>query len=213
MGEEKRGGSRVWRFVFLSVLFLLFTVMAFCLVAEINGFFERVLGERWQAGLEAPLVEELLKPLGLYVLVALSWTKLGVDFKSSNLCYVVGYTGGLIFGLLENQSYGKFTGLRSLTPFSHALGAGLVGIGVYYLLKRGRRGVSRWVSLYLLAFALHGAWNNVGLNWFRGVLGVSELLLGLAYFARLVFRLARPKFEMESTSSSSSLGGLPTYSA
>jgi len=65
------------RFVFLSVLFLLFTVMALCLVAEINGFFERVLREERQAGLEAPLVEELPKPLGLYVLVVLSRTKLG----------------------------------------------------------------------------------------------------------------------------------------
>jgi len=190
MGEGRRGGSRVWRFVFLSVLFLLFTVMVLCLVAEINGFFERVLGEGWQAGLEAPLVEELLKPLGLYVLVVLSWTKLGVDLRFSNLCYVVGYTGGLIFGLLENQSYGKFTGLRSLTPFSHALGAGLVGTGVYYLLKRGRWGVSRWVSLYLLAFALHGAWNNINLGWFRCVLGFSEFLLGFAYFTCSVSRLA-----------------------
>ena len=195
MGEEKRGGSRVWKFVFLSVLFLLFTVMAFCLVAEINGFFERVLGEGWQAGLEAPLVEELLKPLGLYALAILS-PRLEARLESRDLCYVLGYAGGLIFGFLENWlSYEKFTGLRSVTPFSHALGAGLVGMGVYYLLKRGRRGASRWVSLYLVALVLHVAWNNINLGWFRVTLGLFWFLLGFSYFVLSVSCLLRARLD------------------
>ena len=170
-----------------AVLLFASVLLSYILAGTINSFFEGVMGKEAQAELEAPFVEELLKPLGLIVLAAVLWLvnrlwKARVNWlKSMKACYTIGYASGLVFGLLENWlSYEKFSGLRAIAPFSHALGAGMVGVGIYYVLTRGKGGMGRFAFLYSIAVLLHFAWNNI--SDARAVLGVSETIIGLAAF-------------------------------
>jgi len=166
---------------------LIFVLLSYILAGTINSLFEGILGEKAQAELEAPFVEEFLKPLGLVVLTivitrAKRIGRAGIGWlRSIKAYYAIGYASGLVFGLLENWlSYEKFSGLRAIAPFSHALGAGMVGVGIYYVLTRGKGGMGRFAFLYSVAVLLHFAWNNI--SDARAVLGVSETIIGLAAF-------------------------------
>jgi RsiW-degrading membrane proteinase PrsW (M82 family) len=164
-------------------------LLSYALAVGINSFFEGILGEKTQAELEAPFAEELLKPLGLIILaIALPRAKrigrAGVGWlKSIKACYAIGYASGLVFGVLENWlSYDRFSGFRAATPFLHALGTGIVGVGIYYVLTRGKRGLGRFAFLYSVAFSFHFAWNNIESPVALAVLGASETVIGLAAF-------------------------------
>lgn len=185
VGPKRRGRGLLP--LLFAVLLLASVLLSYSLAVGINSFFEGILGKETQAKLEAPFVEELLKPLGLVVL-AITLTRAkrigraGVDWlRSIRACYAIGYASGLVFGLLENLlSYEKFSGLRALTPFSHAFGAGMVGVGIYYVLTRGKGGLGRFAFLYSIAALLHFAWNNIPAA--RAVLGASEMAIGFAAF-------------------------------
>lgn len=189
---KKAASERRWRGLLpllYAVLLLASVLLSYALAGGVNSFFEGVLGEEAQGRLEAPFVEELLKPLGLVVLAAVLWRanrvgKVSVDWlKSVKVCYAIGYASGLVFGLLENLlSYEKFSDLRALTPFSHALGAGMVCVGIYYVLARGKWGLGRFAFLYSMAILLHFAWNNLESPAALAVLGLSEMAIGLAAF-------------------------------
>ncbi len=192
--ESKTAGPKRWGRGLLpllcAVLLLVSVLLSYVLAVGINSFFEGILGEKAQAELEAPFVEELLKPLGLILLAAVLWWanrigKVRVDWlKSAKVYYTIGYVSGLVFGLLENLlSYEKFSGLRGIAPFSHAFGAGMVGVGIYYVLTRGKGGLGMFAFLYSIAALLHFAWNNILAA--RAVLGAFETIIGLAAF--LVF--------------------------
>jgi len=183
-----------------AALWLVSVFASFFLAGDINSFFKGILGEETQKKLEAPFVEELLKPLGLIILAAVFWSvnrlwKAGIDWlKSMKVCYAIGYASGFVIGVLENWiTYKKFSGLRAATPFSHALGAGIVGVGIYYVLTRGKRGLGRFVFLYSTAVLLHLAWNNIEFSVARAVLGLFETVIGfVAFLLSLLAKLGKP---------------------
>lgn len=191
--ESKTAGPKRWRrgllLLLFAVLLLASVWLSYALAVGINSFFEGILGEKTQAELEAPLVEELLKPLGLIVLAAvlslanrIGSIKIGW-LKSVKVCYAIGYASGLVFGVLENWlSYGTFSGFRAATPFLHALETGVVGVGIYYVFTRGKRGLARLVFLYSAAVLLHFAWNNIESLAALRMFGASATVIGLAAF-------------------------------
>lgn len=136
----------------------------------------------------------------LILLAAVLWlaNRIGsikIDWiKSVKVCYAIGYASGLVFGLLENWlSYGTLSGIRAATPFLHALETGMVGVGICYVLTRGRRGLVRLFFLYSGAVLLHFDWNSGSLAVWR-VLGASGTVIGLAVFlfSLLAWRGRRP---------------------
>ena len=172
-----------------AALWLVSVFASFFLAGDINSFFKGILGEETQKKLEAPFVEELLKPLGLIVLATVFWSvnrlwKAGIDWlKSMKVCYAIGYASGFVIGVLENWiTYKEFSGFRAATPFSHALEAGIVGVGIYYVLTLGKRGLGRFALLYSTAVLLHLAWNNIKPSIVLAMLGVFEVVIGLAAF-------------------------------
>jgi RsiW-degrading membrane proteinase PrsW (M82 family) len=167
--------------------------LAYTLAGEINSFFKGVLGEEIQKKLEAPFVEELLKPLGLLILAVVLWLANRIEsvrvnwLRSIKVDYTVGYVSGLTFGLLEDWlSYGTFSGFRATTPFLHAFETGILGVGIYYVLTRGKRGLVKLIPLYFAAVSLHLAWNNIGSPVALAVLGVSSTVVGMAAFLLLL---------------------------
>jgi RsiW-degrading membrane proteinase PrsW (M82 family) len=159
------------------------------LAAEIHSLFPDALVRQ---RLEAPLVEEFLKVLGLLML-ALAYRR-GVRkmpwLEAEGSWYALGYVCGLLFGVVENFGYGEFGGLRFLALFSHALGSGLVGLGLYWGFFRRRGG---WgILAYSAAVLLHSLWNTASPFPFRlEVQGLCELMLGLLVFPFLLARSSR----------------------
>ena len=201
-GPERRGRGLLP--LLFAVLLFASVLLSYALAVGINSFFEGIMGEKTQAELEAPFVEELLKPLGLVVL-AITLTRAkrigraGIDWlRSIKACYAIGYASGLVFGLLENWlSYEKFSGFRAATPFSHALGAGMVGVGIYYVLTRGKGGLGRFAFLYSVAVLLHFAWNNIESRTTLGVLGVCETIIGIATFLLVLIAACTKGFDQK----------------
>lgn len=121
---KDRQKLRFLLFSLYAVMFFASVLLSYALAGHVNSFLEGLMGKEAQGKLGAPFVEELLKPLGLVVLAAvLLWTSraksVKIDwFKSTNTFYAIGYTGGLIFGVLENWlSYREFSGFRPLPLF------------------------------------------------------------------------------------------------
>jgi len=189
-GSKRR--KRRFLFLLLCVIAILVSgsiLVSFVLTGIINSFFKGVLGEWAGARIEAPIVEELLKPLSLVILAAVlsrANRKRSVRInwlRSIKVDYAIGYASGLAFGVLESGiTYGTFSGLRAITPFLHALGTGIVGIGIYYMLARGKRGIVKLIPLYFLAVFLHAAWNAIGSQAVLTVFGLSTILIGIAAF-------------------------------
>ena len=129
----------------------------------------------------APVIEEALKPTGVYILLA-RW-----PFVVRNQLYTAAIAGlaGLAFGLLESTAYvlafaddapGWFPLYRFTIPVAmHTTASFIVGLGI-------NQGLADWVggraplprrsrNLYLTAIALHGVFNTVALALsFAGVL-------------------------------------------
>ncbi|TLN07420.1 PrsW family intramembrane metalloprotease, partial [bacterium] len=113
------------------------------------------------AGL-VPLIEELLKPLGVWFLAG-RWLTPASGFSA-------GVVSGGMFALLESLGYlasapaEGFVGFalaRSGTLLLHITTAGLVGWGVGSAL--GEKRYLRLALTYLGAVVLHGVWNAVGI--------------------------------------------------
>lgn len=112
-------------------------------------------------GLIAPLVEELFKPLGYWVL-----RFRGRPFDART-AFIGGVLGGLGYGLTEsllniNTAAGLWVMvvvLRYGTFAMHSFTSGLVALGAHTALTHKRP--LRAVRNYLLAVALHSAWNTM----------------------------------------------------
>ncbi|GEM_PF-6387306 len=177
----------------LNLLVLLAVLVAVLpaslLAAEIHSLFHDALIRQ---RVEAPLVEEFLKVLGPLML-ALTYRR-GVRkmpwLEAGGSWYALGYLCGFLFGVVENLGYGEFGGLRFLALFSHALGSGLVGLGLYWGFFCRRRG---WgVLAYSAAVLLHSLWNTASPFPSRlEVQGLCELMLGLLVFPFLLTRSSR----------------------
>lgn len=109
-----------------------------------------------------PLIEELLKPLGVWFLAG-RWLTPASGFQA-------GVVSGGMFALLESLGYlasapaEGFIGFalaRSGTMLLHITTAGLVGWGVGSAL--GEKRYLRLALTYLGAVILHGVWNTVGI--------------------------------------------------
>jgi hypothetical protein len=114
-------------------------------------------------GLLMPLMEELLKPLGLWAL------------HKRNLTPAEGFSGGLIcgagFALIESATliaqngggsdWGQMVLLRIGTSLLHMTASGFVGWGLASAWKQKKYG--RTLFAFLAAIGIHGLWNSLAL--------------------------------------------------
>lgn len=123
------------------------------------------------AGL-VPLVEELLKPIGVWLLAFRRLTP----------------AEGFILGMLSGAGYAIFESLsltisgadwaplvisRGGTTLLHIVTTGLVGWGLAASIQRAK--YLQMVAAYLVAVLLHGTWNALSLISTSGILLVEEL--------------------------------------
>jgi RsiW-degrading membrane proteinase PrsW (M82 family) len=108
----------------------------------------------------APLVEELVKPLGALLLAK--------RLRGPDEAFLVGMAGGVGFAIVENMLYeaagnqlwAHITVLRASGGVLHPLTAGLVAVG-WYGVRQGQPGGWRRLSgLYGLAVGIHALWNG-----------------------------------------------------
>jgi RsiW-degrading membrane proteinase PrsW (M82 family) len=133
----------------------------------------------------APLVEEPLKIIGVYLLITKS--RLGKEFNNHMDGLVYGAAAGAGFGAVENFAYiarnapfgaGSIISavlVRSTTPIMHAFSTGFVGR--WLGLSKVRRGQIIWLDLIpglVIAMLIHGLWN--GLPY---LIGIFVLLMSI----------------------------------
>ncbi len=117
----------------------------------------------------APLVEELVKPLGAILLAR--------RLRSPAEAFLVGMAGGAGFAILENMLYeasgarvwAGIAAVRGMGGVLHPLNAGLVAMG-WYAVRNGHPGA--WGQLlrhYGLAVGLHALWNGGLVVLFSGL--------------------------------------------
>ncbi len=139
-----------------------------------------------------PLIEELIKPLGLWVLVGRKLTPAEG--------FVFGLISGAAFALLEslgtlaNPSGQEWLVVilgRTGTGMLHTVTTGLMGWALASTWQNGR--YLRLASTYLLAAGLHGVWNLFGLVvalpalfGTASVTGIAAVLLRLGQVAPVV---------------------------
>jgi len=135
------------------------------------------------AGLVVPLIEEAVK--SLLPAVAGSWQR-----SSIQGLFLWGVAGGAGFAMLEGvingglslPAWGVAALLRVGSSAMHCLGAGLTGWGWGEVWARGRW--SRLILAYLLAVALHGAWNTIVIGMvLASVVLTDKTLAGLIALA------------------------------
>lgn len=113
----------------------------------------------------APLYEEAFKAVGAWAPLRAGWRLV----RSRRWGLGCGALAGLGFGLVENLvAYpAEVLPIRTVTCLPlHVLQSALVGLGVYYALAEGRRGLVKLAALYLVAVLAHGAWNWAGVRVF-----------------------------------------------
>ena len=127
----------------------------------------------------SPLVEELLKPVG----VLLIWRRPGrAEAFLWGLAGASGFAAaeGMFNSAVDLDAWLPVVLMRVGTSQVHCLAGGLVGLGWYFLRTDGQPW--RAVGLYLVAVALHGTWNAVvlGIGGFSfASLGVGEAMASL----------------------------------
>jgi len=117
----------------------------------------------------APLIEELLKALGV---LFLSYRR-----PTRAQAFTWGIACGAGFAVVESlfngiafpSDWGTTMLLRVGATLIHCLGSGLMGMGWYHLLAA--RQIRYWVGAYLASVGLHSLWNLVAL----GVMGARLL--------------------------------------
>ncbi|HET9477243.1 MAG TPA: PrsW family glutamic-type intramembrane protease [Dehalococcoidia bacterium] len=144
------------------------------------GIFGAVIQELRAGGLillpivGAPIIEEALKPTGVYILLA-RW-----PFVVRNQVYTAIITGlaGLTFGLIESALYvaafaddapGWFPLYRFTIPVAmHTTASFIVGLGINRSLADWAQGraplAKRSRNVYFTAMALHGIFNTVAIT-------------------------------------------------
>ncbi|KXB09579.1 hypothetical protein AKJ46_00075 [candidate division MSBL1 archaeon SCGC-AAA833K04] len=149
--------------VLFVVLLALLVVLAYLSAGLINNLLEGLIGGDLQTRFGTPVVEEFLKSLGLLVLTLIYLKRVRLGFlESLEVNYMIGFLLGGLFGVLENVfTYEFFTGLRSVTSLIHALATGIIGIGFYFVISEGVKGVKKLFSTYLIAILIHSTWNNL----------------------------------------------------
>jgi pSer/pThr/pTyr-binding forkhead associated (FHA) protein len=142
------------------------------------------------------IIEEPAKLIGL-LLIALflpDW------LRSKKTCAVAGALAGLGFAFAENLWY--YLGFIAIHQFNpvliygrtalslpfHVLVSAIAGMGVLYIAAKGRRGVTTFLGLLVVAIVLHGLWNSGQIVvWF-----LLMLVIDLAAFAVIYATL--PKY-------------------
>jgi RsiW-degrading membrane proteinase PrsW (M82 family) len=132
-----------------------------------------------------PVVEELVKPLALLPLLK--------KVQSPRDAFLLGALAGAGFAAVENVLYAALVGsawggvlaVRAVGAALHPLGAGLMALAWWGVLRRQPGASGRWARNYGLAVGAHALWNGtcvvaatVGYVWFQGwevdLLGVSD---------------------------------------
>ena len=119
-----------------------------------------------------PLIEELLKPLALWVL--------GKRIASPAQGFALGMLSGAAFALIESLnassdgsiSWGVIVGARTGTSILHMTSSSLVGWGIASAFKGKRWG--RLTGAYLSAVLIHGVWNACAAG--AGISAIGESL-------------------------------------
>ncbi len=110
----------------------------------------------------APLVEETVKPLGVALISG--------RFTSGIEAFILGMSAGLGFDLVETVSYISMgysdwvhvALVRSGAGLLHGLGAGMVALGWYYLIRTKQRRFRLGFACWLYAVLQHALWNACG---------------------------------------------------
>jgi RsiW-degrading membrane proteinase PrsW (M82 family) len=142
----------------------------------------------------APLVEELIKPLPLLPLLR--------RLPTRRDALLIGALAGAGFSVIENLLYvamigsawGGVLAMRALGAALHPLGAGLMAVAWWSVLRREPGAEGRWARNYGLAVGVHALWNGtcvvattVAHAWFQGwevdLLGVTNSAVLLALLA------------------------------
>jgi RsiW-degrading membrane proteinase PrsW (M82 family) len=142
----------------------------------------------------APLVEELIKPLPLLPLLK--------RLPTRRDALLVGALAGAGFSVIENLLYAAMIGsawggvlaVRALGAALHPLGAALMAVAWWSVLRRDPGAEGRWMRNYGLAVGVHALWNGtcvvvttVAHAWFQGwevdLLGVTNGAVLLALLA------------------------------
>lgn len=107
-----------------------------------------------------PLIEELLKPIGVWFLIGRKLTP-----KEG---FVLGAISGAAYGLFENitsialdETWAAIVTARLGTSVMHIVTTGLVGWGIASMAKERR--FLRFLGPYLAAVLLHGTWNGTAI--------------------------------------------------
>lgn len=123
-----------------------------------------------------PLVEELLKPVGVLLISrrpgradAFTWGVAGAS--------AFALAEGMLNGAISLDAWLPVTVMRVGTSLVHCLGGGLVGLA-WHAMRTARR-PAQALGLYLAAAALHGTWNLTAL-------GVSGLAFGMEVLGETV---------------------------
>ncbi|MBE3566195.1 MAG: PrsW family intramembrane metalloprotease [Thermogemmatispora sp.] len=110
----------------------------------------------------APLVEETVKPLGVALL--------GGRLTSGIEAFILGMSAGIGFDLVETIGYismgysdwAHVALVRSGAGLLHGLGAGMVALGWYHLIRTKQRRLRLGFACWLYAVLQHALWNACG---------------------------------------------------
>jgi RsiW-degrading membrane proteinase PrsW (M82 family) len=113
------------------------------------------------AAVIAPLVEETVKPLGVAILAR----RLGSAVEA----FVLGFSAGIGFSVVETISYtsagyqdwAHVALVRTGAGLLHGLGAGMVALGWYYLVRAKQKRFRLGLACWLYAVLQHALWNSV----------------------------------------------------
>lgn len=188
----------------LVVAFIVSALVGFGLSYAAETPISPVVGEYPLAIVFAPLVEEIFKMSGIFVVAYLMWKAL----PNRRYGAALGAAAGLGFGILESALYvygiattsdptfaavrTELIGLRIfLTPLMHPLWSAFVGIGVFALVsnrstKVGPAKPSSWLPWFflLVGMANHMVWNGIlyGLIAFGYVPIILDVLVTFPVF-------------------------------
>ena len=120
-------------------------------------------------GLFVPLIEELLKPLGVWLFVR--------KIESPAQGFALGVISGAAFALIESLNAGGngtmqwplIVSVRAGTSLLHMTASGLVGWGIASAFREKR--YLRLPTAYLCAVFIHGLWNSCAIGLGISVLG------------------------------------------
>jgi RsiW-degrading membrane proteinase PrsW (M82 family) len=134
-----------------------------------------------QVTFSAPIVEEFTKPLVTLPLIRRA--------GGPRQAFFIGAAAGVGFAVLENVFYSvveipfwsEIVLLRMMSAALHPLGAGLVALGWYYLLRVpvgdrtvAQRQLRAWLPRFVLAVVLHMIWNG-GSTLILALMGIPLL--------------------------------------